>query len=248
MIFYLGTHMPGWLNRSQVPLFISDRRLRPYVTLPKARAPWALDSGGFSELSQYGSWSHAPRPAQYIASIRRYVAQIGHLAWAAPQDWMCEPHITAKTGRTVAEHQALTTDNYLTLTELGPELPIIPVIQGHRVHEYLDHVALYRAAGVDLNAAAVVGVGSICRRQATKEVNEIFTALRVEGLRNLHGFGLKKLGMAMSGHLLTSADSMAWSFDARRKPALPGCAGHKNCANCERYAMNWRRELLAQLG
>ncbi|HYU84194.1 MAG TPA: hypothetical protein VEK80_05265, partial [Kribbellaceae bacterium] len=52
-------------------------------------------------------------------------------------------------------------------------------------------------------------------------------------------------GLARYGDLLTSADSMAWSIDARRKPHLPGCTGHKNCANCLRYALRWRGRVLA---
>lgn len=32
-----------------------------------------------------------------------------------------------------------------------------------------------------------------------------------------------------------SADSLAWSFDARRSAPLPDCA-HANCATCLRYA------------
>jgi hypothetical protein len=39
---------------------------------------------------------------------------------------------------------------------------------------------------------------------------------------------------------------MAWSYTARRLPALPGCTGHKNCANCLTYATRWRRSVLAR--
>jgi hypothetical protein len=64
--FFLGTHQPNWLTLG-VPLFVSDRRLRRYRTLPRAAAPWALDSGGFTELSQYGTWDTGPTAAAYIA-------------------------------------------------------------------------------------------------------------------------------------------------------------------------------------
>lgn len=246
MRFFLGTHQPGWLNWSPVPLFVSDRRLRGYKTLPRAAAPWALDSGGFSELSTHGSWEHGPTPAQYVARVRRYRDEIGRLAWAAPQDWMCEPFITTKTGLTVAEHQRRTVDNYRTLRELGPELPWTRVAQGFSVNEYLAHVDMYEAAGIDLSRG-LVGVGSVCRRQGTAEVRAIFTALHTRGVQTLHGFGLKKKGLALSGGMLTSADSMAWSYDARRKPPLAGCLGHINCANCSRFALSWRADLLASL-
>ena len=55
--FLLGTHQPGWLTRAGVPLMVSDRRLRAYKRLPESSAPWALDSGGFTELQQYGRWT-----------------------------------------------------------------------------------------------------------------------------------------------------------------------------------------------
>ncbi len=78
----------------------------------------------------------------------------------------------------------------------------------------------------------------------TREAGRVITALHRTGVRRLHGFGFKTLGLAAYGHLLASADSMAWSFDAHRKPALPGCTGHRNCANCLRYAPAWRHRQL----
>lgn len=243
--FYLGTHMPSWLGYFDEPLFISDRRLRNRVNLPHAVGRWALDSGGFTELSMHGSWANGPTPAEYVRRIRRYNRFIGGLDWAAPQDWMCENPILAKTGLTVRAHQRRTIDNWYQLQEHQPEVPIIPVVQGQTVDDYLRHVDLYLAAGLDLTEQPLVGVGSVCRRQATVEVTAIFEALHTVGVTRLHGFGLKKLGIARNRHLLASADSLAWSFDARRKPPMDGCIGHRNCANCPRYALRWRGELLA---
>lgn len=249
--FYLGTHQPGWLNWVDVPLFISDRRLRDYKRLPRAAGPWALDSGGFTELSTHGSWDHGPTPAEYVARIRRYDRVIGKLQWAAPQDWMCEPFITAKTGLTVNEHQWRTIDNWIDLDRLRtPDMPpIIKVVQGYTIAEYLRHVDYYRNVGLDLTEEPLVGVGSVCRRQAMDEAGEILQALHNVGVTRLHGFGFKKLGLQRFGHLLTSADSLAWSYDARRSPLSDHCWGgqHKNCANCPQYALAWRTRLLDQL-
>ena len=56
-VLYIGSHEPSWLGRAGIPLFISHRRLaRLKRTLPTAIAPWALDSGGFSELALFGGW------------------------------------------------------------------------------------------------------------------------------------------------------------------------------------------------
>jgi hypothetical protein len=44
-----------------------------------------------------------------------------------------------------------------------------------------------------------------------------------------------------------NSNSLAWSYAARRRPPLPGCHGHRNCANCPRYALAWRARALAAL-
>jgi hypothetical protein len=243
--FFLGTHQPGWLARLDVPLMVSHRTLRTRHTLPRAAGRWALDSGGFTELALHGRWQTTP--AAYADAVARYQAEIGRLAWAAPQDWMCEPAMLARTGLTVAEHQARTVDNYCRLRQLAPGLPVIPVVQGWDLPSYLACVDRYAANGVDLTAVPLVGLGSVCRRQASGEIAAIAAELARAGLR-LHGFGVKLRGLAGYADLLQSADSLAWSYAARRRPPLPGCRGHKSCANCPRYALGWRARVLAALG
>ena len=233
-LFFLGTHEPGWLRRSTVPLFVSRRRLARLRNMPQAVCAWALDSGGFSELSLFSGWQTSAR--QYVAEVRRYVDEIGSLLWAAPQDWMCEPVMLAKTGLSVEEHQRRSVASVLELRDLAPELPWAPVLQGWRREDYLRCWEMYDAAGVDLGAEPIVGVGSVCRRQHTTEALSIFEAL--QPLR-LHGFGLKLGGLRQSAHLLTSADSMAWSFAARKRAPMCGRA-HSSCANCFAWAMSWR--------
>lgn len=125
--FYLGSPEPSWLGRDEfcdeprVPLFVSHRRLARLKTLPRARTSWALDSGGFTELSMYGDWTlHA---VDYAKIVRRYYDQIGCMEWAAPQDWMCEPWILEKTGRTIQDHQLRTVANYADLRYEDDYLP-----------------------------------------------------------------------------------------------------------------------------
>jgi hypothetical protein len=261
MLFLLGSHQPGWLGKARVPLCVSDRRLRVYRYLPRAAAPWVLDSGGFTELQKFGRWTVPP--AEYAARVRRYRDEIGGLLWAAPQDWMCEPIVIsggragrmlfAGTGLSVTRHQRLTVDNYLQLRDLAPDLPIKPAVQGDTADAYLRCADMYAAAGIDLTTEPLVLLGSVCRRQGTAEMHQIITALHRWGITRLHGFGVKTLGLQRCGHLLASADSLAWSEDARRLGhPMPGClahrptclprcrAHHKNCANCLRYALHWR--------
>ncbi|HWD78953.1 MAG TPA: hypothetical protein VG497_08725 [Kribbella sp.] len=189
MKFYLGTHQPAWLARPLgVRLFVSHRRLAGRKTMPRAQGPWALDSGGFTELTMHGLWRTSPDA--YVSAVRRYQREIGRLEWAAPQDWMTEPEVLACTGLTVACHQRRTVDSYLQLRELAPELPFIPVLQGQTIDDYQGCAELYERHDVDLASQRLVGLGSVCRRQASKEVDEIVRALAERGLR-LHGFGIK---------------------------------------------------------
>lgn len=238
MKFYLGTHMPSWLTKADVPLFISHRRLSGRASFPRARMSWALDSGGFTELSMNGAWTVTA--AEYARAVRRYADEIGRMDWAAPQDWMCEPWIVEKTGLSVAEHQRRTVANFLELRELVPE--VVPSIQGWLLDDYRRCLDMYRDAGVDLTTYPTVAIGSVCRRQATSEIGEIVSAMSAEGLR-LHGFGVKSLGLRKYGQHLTSADSMAWSFRGRH---VPGCTeSHKTEANCYRFALEWRAKATA---
>lgn len=242
--FLLGTHQPGWLGRLDVPLFVSHRTLRTRKRLPRARCRWALDSGGFTELALHGGWRTCP--GEYVEAVARYQAEIGRLAWASPQDWMCEPAMLGRTGLTVVGHQARTVDNYCTLRQAAPGLPFIPVLQGWTPDDYLACVQRYTTAGVDLRACPLVGLGSVCRRQASAEIGHIAAELAALGIR-LHGFGVKCRGLADYAETLASADSLAWSYAARRRPPLPGCTAHRNCANCPRYALAWRARLIRTL-
>lgn len=243
MKFYLGTHESAWLGRTDVPLFVSHRRLDRRVALPRARGRWALDSGGFTELSTYGRWHTSQQ--DYANAIGRYHDRIGRLDWAAPQDWMCEPFMLAKTGLTIAEHQARTVDSYMALSATVYGVEIIPVLQGWQLADYVACAERYRDEGIDLTKVSTVGLGSVCRRQSTTEIDVIVTELASYGIR-LHGFGVKTSGLSRYGRHLTSADSLAWSYNARRHPPLPGHT-HRSCANCLDWALAWRHRVLRGL-
>lgn len=244
--FYLGTNKAHWLRLSPVPLFVSHRTLRKFKTLPQATVRWSLDSGGFTELSMNGKWITTPE--EYVTAIRRYINEIGKLDWASQQDLMCEDVMLQRTGLTIADHQRLTIDNFLTLRHMASELPIIPVIQGQTADDYLKHIDAFNKAGIDLTKEPTVGIGSVCRRQATNEITTIIHQITSTGI-NLHGFGMKTLGLQKVHHLMQSADSMAWSFTARREQIhLPECT-HKaqRCSDCLTYALLWRSNLIKKL-
>ena len=239
MRFWLGTHEPGWLTVAGTPpLMVSRRRMAQRAPKRRAVTPWVLDSGGFTELSTYGRWTIDPE--QYIEEAVRLHETVGSLVWMAPQDWMCEPQILERTGLTVEAHQELTIQSVLDLRRLWPDGCIIPVLQGWEPSDYERHAAHYAAAGVDLAAEPVVGLGSVCRRQATGAAEAIVMALHP---LKLHGFGLKTAAFARYGALLESADSMAWSLDGRRRGS---CTHLKSrCANHRHWALQWRSRVLS---
>jgi hypothetical protein len=171
---------------------------------------------------------------------------------------MCEPEVIHGGGPgrfpgthlSVAEHQARTVTNFCELCELWPayssqECPFMPVLQGWAPADYWRCADLYDRARVRLEDYPVVGLGSVCRRQGTPAVTRLIGELTP--WIAVHAFGMKKAGLAAAGHRLTSADSMAWSFDARRHQIrLPGHT-HGTCANCLPYATGWRQRLLADV-
>ena len=245
-IFYLGTHQVDHLQRAGVPLFVSHRRLAGRKTLPRAIAEYAVDSGAYTELLLHGQWTVTPKA--YCAAIRRYDEEIGRVAWAAPQDWCVEETVLVATGLTVEDHQRLTVENFLELQQCwgdDGDQPWMPVLQGNSVDDYKRCWEMYARAGIELKDFPLVGVGSVCRRQATAEIDAVVSALlRSDPALPLHTFGAKGAGIASYGHKICSADSLAWSYQARRRPPLPGHT-HSSCSNCLDFALLWRERVLA---
>lgn len=212
MLFFAGVHHPH--RAGEVPrAMVSANALRRRRSLFLANE-WILDSGAFSTIAKHG---HYPEPVEtYAALIRRFAPSPGLLA-AVAQDYMCEPHILAITGLTIAEHQRLTIERYDALLACDTSgVPIMPVLQGYAPADYVAHLHAY---GDRLTPGMWVGVGSVCKRNANPgTVAGILEAIHRErpDLR-LHGFGIKITALRNERvrELLWSADSMAWSFAAR---------------------------------
>ncbi|MFF7358467.1 hypothetical protein ACFZA1_38445 [Streptomyces filipinensis] len=153
---------------------------------------------------------------------------------------MCEPDMIAKTGLSAGEHIDRTVGNFVDLMAEEPGVGIIPTVQGWRSADYEACLDLYDKRGVRLADYPLVGVGSVCRRKSVKDVQAVLAA----GLRP-HGFGLKTQALETCAEYLTSADSLAWSRDARWDAPLPQCEGkHKSCSHCVHWAMRWRERVL----
>lgn len=214
MRFFCGLHQPSDAKHFDAA-FISVNRLRQRKG-PFEVGDWIMDSGAFTEISTHGGYRHSV--AEYAAEIRRW-AWNGRLLAAVAQDWMCEPWIVERTGLSVAEHQRLTVERYDALrAEDTDGIYIMPVLQGYQPADYVRHVGMY---GARLGYGAWVGVGSVCKRNSSpRAVEAVLDAIK--GVRpdlRLHGFGLKATALrsAFVFDALYSADSMAWSFHARRR-------------------------------
>lgn len=237
--FYLGMPRVGeaWLfDRT----FISANRLQDLAlssTFIGCKS-WVMDSGAFTEIFAHGRYRTSV--AEYAELIRRFSRNTG-LEAAVSQDWMCEDVILAKTGLTIADHQRLTIERYdeLLTYDVGG-VYIMPVIQGFAPEEYADHVRQY---GDRLGPGAWVGVGSVCKRQGSpKKVVAVLKAiLAVRGDLKLHGFGVKLTSLRDPEvcALLHSADSMAWSFAARKR---------NGDGNSLWVARQWEAEVLEAIG
>jgi hypothetical protein len=214
--FYVGLHQPSDARHFE-RAFISVNRLRTRKA-PLLTKNWIMDSGAFTELSTHGHYRYPPE--HYATTINRW-AHDPALVAVVSQDYMCEPWIVRKTGLDVAEHHRLTIMRYDALRPLSKPY-VMPVLQGYDPDDYVRHLRLY---GSRLGPFAYVGVGSICKRNT--EVNSIVAVLSgIKAARpdlRLHGFGLKTTALASSAvrACLYSADSMAWSFAARRQGRNP---------------------------
>jgi hypothetical protein len=219
-LFYVGLHHPSDAHRFPRAC-ISIRSL--WSRCKPLRCPDVMvDSGAFSELTIHGRYERSVE--QYARALRRlHVGGIVNITVAVAQDYMCEAVMLAKTGLTIAAHQRLTIERYDELLPLSP-VPIMPVLQGYTLDEYPRHIAAY---GDRLKPGMWVGVGSVCKRNGSPErVVEVLSAINaVRPDLRLHGFGLKSTALAHPGvrALIHSADSMAWSYAARRQGRNGNC-------------------------
>lgn len=211
MRFFVGIHQPADAHRFD-RAFISVNRLWGRKKPIEARS-WIMDSGAFTTVNKHGDYPDAPEI--YAAEIKRWAG--GGLLAAVAQDYMCEPFVLERCGRTVGQHQAMTIARYdaLVACDTGG-VYIMPVLQGYAPEDYLAHLRSY---GDRLAPGAWVGVGSVCKRNAQPgQVEVILRLIKAErpDLR-LHGFGLKRTALEspVVRELLDTSDSMAWSFAAR---------------------------------
>jgi hypothetical protein len=218
MQFYPGLHQPSdakHFRRACISIKRLQRRKKP-LHCPQVM----IDSGAFTELYIHGRYTHSV--ADHARQLRRLHSGVAAIEIAVAQDYMCEPFILRRTGLTIEQHQRLTIERYDELRSLIHEFPILPVLQGYDPSDYVRHIDLY---GDRLVPAARVGVGSVCKRNGSPVdvANVLATIKGVRADLHLHGFGIKLTAIKDGSvrALLDSADSMAWSYSARKQGRNP---------------------------
>jgi hypothetical protein len=172
----------------------------------------ALDSAGFVAAARYGDYRW--RVADYYDLVESFP-----WTWHASMDYCCEPEVAkdrplrllriAATAQMLAQCQA-------EAKARGLPAPM-PILQGWTPAEY----ALCARWLPVLEWPALVGLGSVCRRQVDGpngilSILDAVDAVLPPGVR-LHLFGVKSAALALlSKHpRVASADSMAWDMQAR---------------------------------
>lgn len=217
--FYVGLHQPADAQHFDLAC-ISINRLRGRRKVVDC-GDVLVDSGAFTELAQYGRYRHSVD--EYASEVRRlHDTGVVQISAAVAQDYMCEAWMLEKTGLTIEAHQQLTIERYDALVDCSLQVPVLPVIQGFSPTDYARHVSDY---GDRLTQGMWVGVGSVCKRQGDpRSIIAVLQAIRsVRPDLQLHGFGVKKTSLLHPGvrEYLYSADSMAWSFAARKQGRSP---------------------------
>jgi hypothetical protein len=218
--FFTGLHHLSdaqHFERCFVSVNAIRRRKSAFQVGRRNKGQLIIDCAGFTEMEIHGGYRHPV--SEYAGELRKARGWLGErLIAAISQDYMCEPRMLARTGLTIPDHQRLTIERYDELVAERTGVLIIPVLQGYAPGDYVSHVRQY---GARLKAGAWVGVGSVCKRNgdpaAIEAVLEAIHAERPD--LKLHGFGIKKTALKSRRvrELLHTADSMAWSYSARKQ-------------------------------
>lgn len=210
--FYVGLHQPSDAKHFD-KCMVSVNRLKNRKSYFVVK-DWIMDSGAFSQIYSKGQYDEPV--SVYADQIKRWSC-CGNMVAAVTQDMMCEPFILQRTGLTVVDHQRITIERYKELSSLVSETYIMPVLQGYEPAEYVNHVEMY---GNLLTFGQWVGVGSVCKRNINPAgiIEVLYSIKKARPDLRLHGFGLKitALNNGTIRNLLYSADSMAWSYHARK--------------------------------
>jgi hypothetical protein len=183
-----------------------------------------IDSGGFHSSLKHGHYTKTDE--EYLEYIEQYQPR-----YFALRDYPCEPELLKTHNRTVKDHIHMTLDNHLKLFDIMDDYQFnsqpIPVLQGWEIEDYLYCLDMFNQHGL-IND--YVAVGSVCRRNADKDIKKVFRQIRTElpSKIKLHGFGVKFsiLRDKEMWDTIYSVDSGAFDYAARMARLNDGVLSH----------------------
>ncbi len=167
---------------------------------PVANRPLVCDSGGFLAHRRFGSFPYT------VDQLADWTLE-WQADWCATPDFPCEPELAQGE---VQRRIALTVERAAEAIQRRPEVRWRPVLQGWEPDDYLRCWELYEKAGI-----VPKGVGTLCRRNQTRQIARIMTEIRAErpGFRyHLFGVKLSALKEAPIRQTAASIDTAAWSM------------------------------------
>lgn len=194
-----------------------------------------IDSGGYSFMKGKGEYQTSNEA--YLEYLERIDPHMFAL-----RDYPCEPDVLEKHGRTVREHQEMTTERHKDLLNKLPEYDIngqpVAVIQGWSIQDYIRHYQELKEKDL---LTGYIGIGSVCRRGQQQQIRTILLTLReiIDDDQKIHAFGVKSsvLKFPEVVEAVDSADSLAYDLRTRYED---GNNGWKNQAF---HYLKFKREL-----
>ena len=203
---------------------------KPY----KMGKPWMMDSG------IGGMFKPDSKPRLSLVEYSRQIQE-----WQPPIAWTydypCEPSIRQRFGYNPTQAQLMTNANTIKLRDIYG-LPVQSVVQGWKISDYMNNIDRIKENGL---LTERVGIGSICRRGKTVEINRTIRHIKKEmpGWVKLHGFGVKtSILKTEARYYLTSADSLSWDMECRmyswNKNNQKGLTWHEKVPHLINYVNN----------
>jgi hypothetical protein len=206
-----------------------------------------IDSGGYHHMMT-GGGEYGESDDAYLEYLLKHRPHLYAL-----RDYPCEPDLLESLGRTVPDQIQRTVDHHVKLYEKVAGHPLadsaVTVVQGWTRDQYLNCLDALRDHGLPMTHVAI---GSVCRRGHDDDIAEIVLAVRnaLPSDTHLHAFGVKGsvLRFREVVDALDSVDSAAYDYSVTRfSDATPG-SGYNTWRDSARAYLNWRHNLLAQMG
>lgn len=220
----------------ELGFMLSTNRIKSRKKEIRNKGKWMLDSGAFTQILQHGKFVISED--KYVEIIKRHEDK--NLVCAVTQDYMCEPFILEKTGKTVREHIRMTVQRYFNILKkmrkAGCKTMLLPVLQGIEAQDYIEcldlyedgwrklqnlYGMLYRFGGDAFTLPNRIGFGSMCKRNGNPgEVEAIIDQMHHRLTKfHIHLFGFKTTGLNFKWDIASrihSADSFAYSMRDRK--------------------------------